>query len=153
MIPGLRWLVLLGLSGLLAGCVESTLTLRAARAQQNSAVALAFLDTVFNKHEVDQAFKRYVGPGLRDHGAGPAMAFDGARATLLRQLAGAGDSLHIDIANSIAQGDMVAVQSSLVHTREGRDVAGGARFDLFRVVRGRIIEHWSLSESPTPVLQ
>jgi predicted SnoaL-like aldol condensation-catalyzing enzyme len=48
---------------------------------------------------------------------------------------------------------MVAVQSSLGHTREGRDVAGGARFDLFRVARGRIIEHWSLSENPTIATQ
>jgi predicted SnoaL-like aldol condensation-catalyzing enzyme len=149
MVPGLRWLVLLGLSGLLAGCAENTLTLRAARAQQNSAVALAFLDTVFNKHEVDQAFKRYVGAGLRDHGAGPATAFDGARTALLRQVAGVGNTLHIDIANSIAQGELVAVQSSLMHTVEGRDVADGARFDLFRVIRGRIIEHWSLSENQT----
>jgi predicted SnoaL-like aldol condensation-catalyzing enzyme len=153
MIRGVRWVVVLGLGGLLAGCAESTLTLRAARAQDNSAVALAFLDTVFNKHEVDQAFKRYVGPGLRDHAAGPANAFDGARTALLRQVAGVGQTLRIDIGHSIAQGDLVAVQSSLARTVEGRELPGGTRFDLFRVSRGRIIEHWSLSENPTAATQ
>jgi predicted SnoaL-like aldol condensation-catalyzing enzyme len=148
MVSGLRWIMMLGLGGLLAGCAETTLTLRAARAQQNSAVALAFLDTVFNKHEVDLAFRRYVGPGLRDHTVGPAAAVDGARVALLRQVTGGGDTLHIDIAHSIAQGDMVAIQSNVAGATESQAAAGTARFDLFRLSRGRIIEHWSLSEVP-----
>ena len=149
MVSARRWVWVLALGGLLSACAENTLTLRAARAQQNSAVVLAFLDTVFNKHEVDLAFKRYVGPGLRDHTVGPAVAVDAARVALLRQVNGAGDSLHVDIAHSIAQGDMVAVQSTVGRTAEGQDAAGIARFDLFRLARGRIIEHWSLSENPT----
>jgi predicted SnoaL-like aldol condensation-catalyzing enzyme len=153
MRAGLRWVLALGFGVLLAGCAENTLTLRVARAQQNSAVALAFLDTVFNKHEVDLAFKRYVGPGLRDHTVGPAAAVDAARLALLRQVSGGGASLHIDIARSIAQGDLVAVQSTVARSREGQEAAGIARFDLFRLARGRIIEHWSLVENPTGTTQ
>jgi predicted SnoaL-like aldol condensation-catalyzing enzyme len=148
MRAGPRWVVLLAIGALLGGCAENTLTLRAARAQQNSAVALAFLDTVFNKHEVDVAFKRYVGPGLRDHTVGPAAAVDAARISLLRQVSAGGAGLHIDIARSIAQGELVAVQSTLARTGDGPEAAAIARFDLFRFARGRIVEHWSLVENP-----
>ena len=62
----------------LAACATTGAVTRAAVAQQNTAVVLAFLDTVFNKHEVEQAFKLYVGPQYRQHN--PAIADGNAAA-------------------------------------------------------------------------
>src|SRR5436305_1378578 len=55
------------LSAALVACATTGAASRTAIAQQNTAVVLAFLDTVFNKHEVDQAFRLYVGPSYLQH--------------------------------------------------------------------------------------
>jgi predicted SnoaL-like aldol condensation-catalyzing enzyme len=134
-------------SGLLAGCADTTLTLRAAQAQQNSAVVLAFLDTVYNKHEVDQAFQRYVAPSLREHGDWHAAGAESPRTSLVRHIGEPGAPTHIEIEHSIAQGELVAVQSRRMRPASTGLVPTAASFDLFRLARGRIVEHWSVSES------
>jgi predicted SnoaL-like aldol condensation-catalyzing enzyme len=62
---------------LLPSCASNG-ALRALRAQQNTAVVLAFLDTVFNKHEVEQAFRLYVGRSYKQHNPNVADGIDGA---------------------------------------------------------------------------
>ena len=63
----------------LAACTTTSAVSRAALAQQNTALVLAFLDTVYNKHEVEQAFKLYVAPQYLQHN--PAIA-DGREAAM-----------------------------------------------------------------------
>jgi predicted SnoaL-like aldol condensation-catalyzing enzyme len=141
-----RCALLLMASAVLVGCADSTLTLRAARAQQNSAIVLAYLDTVYNQHEVDQAFKRYVHPALREHSDWKSPGLESPRAALLRRIGEPTAPTRIEIEHSIAQGDLVAVQSRQVHAPGAAGVAGYSSFDLFRLAHGRIVEHWSVSE-------
>ena len=144
-------LLVLALAGALTACATTDALPRAARAQQNTAVVLAFLDTVFNKHEVEQAFKRYVGPSYRQHN--PAVA-DGTAAAvraltqLTHELA---PQLRLEVKRTIAQGDLVAVHSRYVSNPAagGAAAAGGrgqAVVDIFRLERGRIVEHWDVSQ-------
>jgi predicted SnoaL-like aldol condensation-catalyzing enzyme len=133
-------------SGWLAGCADNNLSLRAARTQQNAATVLAYLDTVYNRHEVDQAFQRYVGPVLREHSAWQGSGIESPRAALVRRMAEPTAPTRIEIEHSIAQGDLVAVQSRQLHAAGAAQVAGSSSFDLFRLAKGRIVEHWSVSE-------
>lgn len=142
-------LALLALAGsfLLAACASTGATQRSARAQQNTAVVLAFLDTVFNKHEVVQAFKLYVGPDYRQHHPGVADGAAAAEQALMRFTGGLHPQLRQEVQRTVAQGDLVAVHGRYV-ANEG---AGGraldqAVVDIFRLKRGRIVEHWDVVE-------
>src|SRR5882672_6153594 len=78
-----NWSLLL-LACAISACASTGPTARALRAQQNTAVVLAFLDTAFNKHEVEQAFRLYVGPDYRQHNPHVADGIAGAVAALTR---------------------------------------------------------------------
>jgi len=131
----------------LSACATSGPVARAAQAQQNTAVVLAFLDTVFNRHEVDAAFKMYVGPGYRQHNPKVADGRDAAIAGLTRLTHEVYPELRQEVKRTVAQGDLVTV-----HTRQTRSAAerasgrGMAIIDIFRLERGRIVEHWDVVE-------
>ena len=130
---------------LLAACASSGAMPRAMRAQQNTAVVLAVLDTVFNKQEVDQAFKLYVGPSYRQHNPHVADGAEGAVHALTRFTHELYPQLHQEIKHTVAQGDLVAV-----HSRYLAGPAAGARgpdqaaVDIFRLEHGKIVEHWDV---------
>ena len=131
-------------AGLLASCASNG-ALRAVRAQQNTAVVLAFLDTVFNKHEVDQAFKLYVGASYRQHNPQVADGVDGAVRALTRYTHELYPELRQEVKRTVAQGDLVAVHARYIPTAADRQRgAGVAAVDIFRVVHGKIVEHWDV---------
>ncbi len=129
---------------MLAACASSGAAPRAVRSQQNMAVALAFLDTVFNKHEVEQAFRLYVGPVYRQHNPGIA---DGAAAAVqaLAKLTHDYPQLHQQIKRTVAQGDLVAVHSRyLAGPADRAGEPDKAAVDIFRLEHGKIVEHWDV---------
>lgn len=141
-----NWLLLL-LACALAACATTGPTARALRAQQNTAVVLAFLDTAFNKHEVGQAFRRYVGPDYRQHNPHVADGVAGAVAALTRLTHELYPELRMDVKRTLAQGDLVAVHSRFTHRAADRAGSGGeAVVDLFRLEHGKIVEHWDVVE-------
>lgn len=130
--------------GLLASCVSNG-ALRAHRAQQNTAVVLAFLDTVFNKHEVDQAFKLYVGASYRQHNPNVADGVDGAVRALTKLTHEVYPDIRQEVKRTVAQGDLVAVHSRYVPGVADRERGSGqAAVDIFRVEHGKIVEHWDV---------
>jgi predicted SnoaL-like aldol condensation-catalyzing enzyme len=134
---------LVGLS-MLASCASNG-ALRALRAQQNTAVVLAFLDTVFNKHEVAQAFRLYVGGHYKQHNPNVADGIDGAVQALTKYTHEIYPELHQEVKRTVAQGDLVAVHSRYVPTNADRDRGSGqAAVDIFRVEHGKIVEHWDV---------
>ena len=129
----------------LAACTTAGAVSRAAVAQQNTAVVLAFLDTVFNKHEVEQAFKLYVAPQYRQHN--PAMA-DGHAAAMQALTHYTHDlypEIRQEVKRTVAQGDLVAVHSRYLKHAADRDGGQGqAAVDIFRLEHGKIVEHWDV---------
>jgi len=132
---------------LLASCASNG-ALRAMRAQQNAAVVLAFLDTVFNKHEVEQAFKLYVGTSYRQHDPQVADGVDGAVRALTKYTHELYPELRQEVKRTVAQGDLVAVHSRYVLTSADRERGSGlAAVDIFRVEHGKIVEHWDVLQA------
>lgn len=62
--------------------------------------------------------------------------------------------VHADVKRVIAQGDLVAVHSHYTGRKQdrGNDWAkgSGAVIDIFRLVDGRIVEHWDVNQRPIP---
>ncbi len=123
---------------LLAGtlCVSACATPRflteAENARTNTHIALAFEETVFNKHRVQEGFSRYVAADYREHDAGLPEA----------------DS-HLIVQRSIAQHDLVAIDA--LWNRRAEEGADVARVDIYRLENGKIAEHWSVQQSaPSP---
>jgi predicted SnoaL-like aldol condensation-catalyzing enzyme len=136
----------------LAGCAtmaayEQELT------KTNTQTVLAFEETVFNKHEPQLAFDHYVGPTFRQHD--PHLNEDRdavlrAYTALTRTYPGAS----MQVERTIAQGDLVAVQATWLSSTDQRPVAV---VDIYRLIAGRIIEHWAVvagrvsEQGPSPL--
>ena len=126
-----------------SGCATGAL-LEQELTKTNTQTVLAFEETVFNKHEVQEAFEHYVGEGFIEHdavlaGTGP-QAEHAYRALISR---GSVDA-HRTVERSIAQGDLVVTQSSWnPGTRDGTATTLSA-IDIYRLREGRIAEHWDV---------
>ena len=135
------------LSCALAACATTGAVSREAVAQQNTAVVLAFLDTVFNKHEVEQAFRLYVGPQYRQHNPGMADGNAAAMEALTRYTKETYPEVHQEVKRTLAQGDLVAVHSRYFkHAADRQSGQGQAVVDIFRVEHGKIVEHWDVMQ-------
>ena len=133
------------LSALLAACTTTGAVSRAAVAQQNTAVVLAFLDTVVNKHEVEQAFKLYVAPQYLQHNPAVGDGKDAAMRALTRYTHELYPELRLEVKRTVAQGDLVAVHSRYIkHTADRASGKGQAVVDIFRLEHGKIVEHWDV---------
>jgi predicted SnoaL-like aldol condensation-catalyzing enzyme len=142
-----NWSLLL-LACALSACATNGPTARALRAQQNTAVVLAFLDTAFNKHEVEQAFKLYVGPYYRQHNPHVADGIEPAITLLTHLTRETYPELREEVKRTVAQGDLVAVHAHFTHTAAERAGSGGeAVVDIFRLEHGKIVEHWDVVEA------
>ncbi len=143
----MRYALLALLTGVLAACATTGAVSRAAVAQQNTAVVLAFLDTVFNKHEVEQAFKLYVGPLYRQHNPMLADGNAAAMQALTHYTHELYPELRQEIKRTVAQGDLVAVHSRYYKHAADRDSGRGqAVVDIFRLEHGKIVEHWDVTQ-------
>ena len=119
-------------------------SLTAARAQsqaeQNKKIAVAFLSMIFNDHKVEEAFKLYAVPEYKQHnpfaasGAEAAIKFFGP---YLKQ----NPEVRTEIKRVIAEGDLVAIHNNPKSNAQDR---GRAVVDIFRVVNGRVVEHWDV---------
>jgi len=143
----MRIRALLLVTVMLTACTTTGPVARAARAQQNTAVVLAFLDTVFNKHDVDLAFKLYVGPEYRQHNPLVPDGREGAIAGLTRLTHETYPEIRQEVKRTVAQGDLVTVHTRHIRNAADRDSGRGqALIDIFRLEHGHIVEHWDVVE-------
>lgn len=107
--------------------------------------ALEFLDLVFNKKAVGEAFDRYAAPPYTQHNPQVPDGIEGGKAALTGLL-GQVPGWHYDFKRVAVDGDLVVVHS-LVTTAPGD--RGMAVVDIFRVENGRMVEHWDVVQ-PVP---
>ena len=124
-----HFLFALAAAALLAGCADTGVMLRSARAQQHSAVVLAYLDTLHNRNDAAQAAHLYLAPVFHDHS--PAVTVAG----------------RIEVLHTVAQGDLVSV-----HLRGAADANGVrlALLELFRLYQGKIVDRWAMTGADEP---
>jgi predicted SnoaL-like aldol condensation-catalyzing enzyme len=135
-----------------AGGCATTAVLEQELAKTNTQTVLAFEDTVFNKHEVSEAFTHYVGSSFTEHdlrlggradtqvsAADDKTAAVHAYGMLLKALA---PGSHRVFLRTIAQGNLVATQSHWDGQADG--AATVAVVDIYRLNEGRIVEHWDV---------
>jgi len=135
------------LACLLAACTATGAVTWGLIAHQNTAVVLAFLDTVYNKHEVDQAFRLYVGPVYRQHDPRVPDGRDSAVKALTRLTHETDPQIRLEVKRTVAQGDLVAVHTRYTDEPPAHDSGRGrAVVDIFRLERGKIVEHWNVAE-------
>ena len=107
--------------------------------------AVELLDMAFNERKVKEAFDRYVGPPYTQHNPqvpdGIQGALDGIPGLLIAM-----PNLRYDFKRVLVDGDLVAVHS---HITNGPADRGTAVVDIFRVAKGKIVEHWDVLQ-PVP---
>ncbi|PZU10977.1 nuclear transport factor 2 family protein [Sphingomonas sp.] len=121
-----------------------------ARSRQEAANAVAasgFIDMVFNRHRVEEAFDRYVGADYIQHN--PRVATGRANGIqALGRLVARFPQMRVSVARILADGDLVAIHTHQVKQPGER---GSAIAEFFRFARGRIVEHWDvIEEVPGP---
>jgi len=132
-----------------SGCATSAL-LEQELTKTNTQTVLAFEATVYNKHQVQQAFEHYIGAGFVEHDArlvaDPGSADGPAAERAYRTLiAHEPPDAHRVFLRSIAQGQLVATQSLWdLDSRTGNAVSV---VDIYRLREGRIVEHWDVLDA------
>ena len=141
---------MVGVAAATGGCATSRLLIDAEIIRTNTHTALAFEETVFNKHHVREGFERYVGPDFTQHSATLPDEREATINVLSHLLDSDYPASRLTVERTVAQGDLVAVQV-LWKQRPG-DAGGVARIDIFRLQDGRIVEHWDVAQqiAPTP---
>ena len=106
---------------------------------------IALLDIAFNQKKPAEAFDRYGGSYYRQHNP---TAPDGKEAivSLLSGWLPTVPGLHYEIKRIISDGNMVWVHS---HVTMGPGDRGQAVVDIFRLERGKVVEHWDVG-TPVP---
>ncbi|HUH78381.1 MAG TPA: nuclear transport factor 2 family protein [Methanoregula sp.] len=113
--------------------------------QSNKKMVREFYHLSLNLRKPEEAVAKYLGPYYRQHNPG---AGDGPEAFIgfVKGFTAAFPGLSFDFKRIIAEGDLVAVHSHLVRQPGDRGVAV---MDIFRVEKGKIVEHWDvLQEIP-----
>ncbi|MFM2287394.1 MAG: hypothetical protein RL684_537 [Pseudomonadota bacterium] len=112
-----------------AGCANTGVVLRSARAQQHAAVVLAYLDTLYNRHDTQQAAHLYLAPVFHDHS--PDVTASG----------------RIEVLHAVAQGDLVSVHARVVPGTGGER---RALLELYRLYQGKIVDRWAMAGPDDP---
>jgi predicted SnoaL-like aldol condensation-catalyzing enzyme len=139
--------MLAGVAAMSAGCSTPRFVIEAENARTNTHVVLAFEETVYNKHHVHDGFNRYVAAQYKEHDPALPADADAAITALNNELSNALANSRLEVKRTVAQRDLVAVQAFWdLKPGEG---AGVARIDIYRLVNGKIVEHWLVRE-PVP---
>lgn len=118
--------------------------------EENKALVKRFIEEVQNQHKLDLVNELF-DPNYKDHASGPGIVpgiegFKQSYGMMLRAF----PDLHATIHDQIAEGDKVVTRKTFSGTHKG-DFMGmpptGKQgetgvIDIFRVVGGRIVEHW-----------
>lgn len=116
----------------------------AAMDERPVAVVGRFTDLAMGGNDPAAAAEQYFAEGLEEHGL-PDGAAGGAERLLARGWGNADQERRI--LNTIADKELAAVQQLVFPVGGGRP---HSEVDIFRVVDGKIVEHWELSQEAEP---
>lgn len=111
--------------------------------EANKDAVRGFLDTVFNKHQVADAFQKYVGLVYIQHNPNVPDGIEAAVKGLTWVTTTRSPQLHLEIKRMVAEGDLVVAHTHQIRQPGDR---GQAIIEIFRVQNGRIVEHWDVVE-------
>jgi predicted SnoaL-like aldol condensation-catalyzing enzyme len=116
-----------------------------AKRERNKTVVVAFLDTVFNKHQVDEGIAQYMGPVYRQHNPGVGDGVESFR-TFFRAFFAERPEASFEIKRVFCEDNFVTIHA---HWKDHPGDRGQAVMDIFRVEDGRVVEHWDVMQ-PIP---
>lgn len=114
-------------------------------AAANKKLVLDFYTALFEKHQVKEAFDKFVSPDYIQHnpnipnGTEPDIVF------LTEKFKNNPESTN-EVKRALAEGDLVVLH---VHSRLNPADRGRAIVDIFRIKGGKIVEHWDVIQ-PVP---
>jgi predicted SnoaL-like aldol condensation-catalyzing enzyme len=136
---------MLGLAALLALAGLSTAHAgESAQEQANKKAVTAFYDAALNKLDFEAASK-YLGPVYKQHNPTAADGPEGLKA-FITFLKTTYPQTHSEITQTFADGDYVILR---VHAVRTPGTLGNAIVDIFRLDKGKVVEHWD-SVQPIP---
>ncbi|MFD1049772.1 ester cyclase, partial [Kibdelosporangium lantanae] len=109
----------------------------------NKRVALAAVDELLNKHDLTAVDRYYREPYIQ-HNPDIANGFAGVKAAI-SQL----PNLHYDVFKVLADGDFVTVDARVTGLGDTTKII----MDVFRLDRGRIVEHWDIIQDEVPAAE
>ena len=125
----------------------------AADQEANKRLFRDYLETVFNKRQIDAA-DRYLVDTLIEHNPNLPQGLDGRKKFLANVFAGFSD-YHGEIQEILAEGDKIVVRILWTGTQDGPFLgqpASGAKLrfataDFIRIENGKFAEHWDVVDS------
>ena len=115
-----------------------------AQEQANKKAVIAFYDAALNKLDYEAASK-YLGPGYKQHNPTAADGPEGLKG-FIAYLKTTYPMTHSEITQAFADGDYVILR---VHAVRTPGTLGNAIVDIFRLDKGKVVEHWD-SVQPIP---
>ncbi|MGW4057710.1 nuclear transport factor 2 family protein [Amycolatopsis sp. NPDC004747] len=106
----------------------------------NKRVALAAVDELLNKHDLSAVDRYYREPYIQ-HNPDIANGFAGVKAAITGL-----PNLHYDVFQTLADGDFVTVDARVTGLGDTTKII----MDVFRLDRGRIVEHWDIIQDEVP---
>jgi len=108
--------------------------------QKNKQIVVAFYNLIFRDHKPEEAFARYGGDTYIQHN--PRVP-DGKEAVIhyFGPFFRDNPEAKSEIKRVVAEGDLVFLH---VHARRNASDRGRAIIDIFRVAKGKVVEHWDV---------
>jgi predicted SnoaL-like aldol condensation-catalyzing enzyme len=131
---------------LMAFCLSVGFWVSPATANEtNKLVVQQFYETAFNGHDPASAMSKYVGSRYIQHNP---MAGDGKQPFIdfFTEFYKKHPKARVVIKRLISEGDLVVVHT---HSRLDESDRGNAVVDIFRLEKGKIVEHWDVMQ-PVP---
>jgi predicted SnoaL-like aldol condensation-catalyzing enzyme len=131
-------------SALSSGCGTPRIVIEAENSRTNTHTVLAFEETVFNKHRVQEGFNRYVGADFKQHSSTGVEGVDAAVDALTGVTKALPDS-RVIVQRIVSERDLVAVHA--FWDQKPGVAPGVARVDIYRLVNSKIVEHWQVVQA------
>ena len=113
------------------------LSVASAKQHDNRAIITEFARLFYTERDVAGAFDKYVTPDYIQHNPGLADGREAAVAALVPMFADRVKTFTIK--RIVVDGDMAVIH---VHVRPTPESRGAAVFDMYRLKKGKIVEHW-----------